>query len=151
MHSHTRGFCGVGLHLPQNPINIGAALRAADCFQAQFLAISGGTRYRRTPTDTTAAYRRIPLFRVLDLHQVVPFDCVPVAVDLVEGAQDLTSYQHPERAMYIFGPENGTLGSKVLDWCRDRIVVPTNHCLNLAACVNVVLYDRISKQGNTNA
>jgi tRNA(Leu) C34 or U34 (ribose-2'-O)-methylase TrmL len=37
------------------------------------------------------------------------------------------------------------LGERVLSWCRDVVYIPTNGCLNLAACVNVVLYDRQSK------
>jgi len=66
-------------------------------------------------------------------------------VDLVEEAIPLTTYVHPERAFYVFGAENATLGEQVISWCRDVIYVPTNGCLNLAACVNVVLYDRMVK------
>jgi tRNA C32,U32 (ribose-2'-O)-methylase TrmJ len=92
-----------------------------------------------------AHYRPFPLFRVIDLHDVVPFDCVPVAIELIDGAQSLVDYEHPERAMYVFGPEDGTLGQKVLGWCRDVVYVPTARCMNLAATVNVVLYDRLAK------
>ena len=58
----------------------------------------------------------------------------------------LPEYQHPERAFYIFGAEDATLGARVLDRCRDRVFVPTVRCMNLAATVNVVLYDRMAKQ-----
>ena len=46
----------------------------------------------------------------------------------------------------IFGPEDGSLGESVFSYCRDIIYVPTNFCMNLAATVNVVLYDRLLKQ-----
>jgi tRNA(Leu) C34 or U34 (ribose-2'-O)-methylase TrmL len=92
------------------------------------------------------AYRHIPTLYSDSLHDVIPVDCVPVAVDLIDGAKSLVTYKHPERAFYIFGPEDGTLGKAVTDWCRDVIYIPTNHCMNLAACVNVVLYDRMAKQ-----
>ena len=69
-----------------------------------------------------------------------------VAIELVEGAKELPSYAHPLRAFYIFGPEDGTLGKSVLSWCRDVVMVPTAHCMNLAATVNVVLYDRMAKE-----
>jgi len=88
----------------------------------------------------------MPLIQTDDLHSIVPFDCVPVAVDLIEGARPLQDYQHPERAFYIFGPEDGTLGKLITGWCRDVIYVPTSYCMNLAATVNVVLYDRLAKQ-----
>jgi len=68
-----------------------------------------------------------------------------VAVDLIEGAIPLHEYKHPERAFYIFGQEDGTLGERVLSYCRDVVYIPTSYCMNLAATVNVVLYDRMSK------
>lgn len=81
-----------------------------------------------------------------DLHQMVPFDAIPVAVDLVDDAIELPAFQHPTRAFYVFGPEDGTLGAATLNWCKYRVMVPTRGCMNLAATVNVVLYDRLAKQ-----
>lgn len=91
-----------------------------------------------------AGYRHIPLLTVSNLREAIPFDCVPVAVDLLEGATSLPDYEHPRSAFYIFGPEDGTLGRETLEWCRDRVVIPAG-CLNLAAAVNIVLYDRAAK------
>lgn len=142
--SSMRGYACVGLDNAKNNINVGAALRACGVFGAKMLAVSG-QRYRLAPTDTMRFHRQFPLIQVEDLHSVIPYDCVPVAVDLVEGATSLIEYQHPQRAFYIFGAEDQTLGDRVLSWCRDVIYIPTNGCLNLAACVNVVLYDRMVK------
>ncbi len=142
-----RGYACVGLHSAKTSINVGSALRAARCFGAAMVAVTG-TRYTRgkAVTDTSWAVRHLPLIQCADLHEVVPYDCVPVAVDLVAGAKSLAEYVHPERAFYVFGPEDGTLGEPTLKWCRDRIFLPTLGCLNLAACVNVVLYDRAAKR-----
>lgn len=140
-----RGYCGIGLDNPKSAINVGSALRAAGVYQAQFLATTGD-RFGRSVTDTMAHYRHLPFFRVDNLHDIIPFDCVPVAVDLVGGAESLVNYKHPERAFYIFGAEDATLGNRVLSWCRDKIYVPTQGCMNLAATINVVLYDRRAKQ-----
>lgn len=136
-------FFGIGLHYPKSAINVGHVLRAAGCFGASFVATSG-QRYTRAPTDTQSTYKRMPLLQVEDLHADIPFDCVPVAVDLVPGASRLETYKHPKRAFYVFGPEDSTLGKAVLGWCRDVVVIPAG-CLNLAAAVNVVLYDRTAK------
>ena len=140
----SRGYAIVGLKDSKHAVNVGSVLRAAQVFGA-IAVITQGKRYRRKPTDTMASYRRIPLLQVSDLHASIPFDCIPVAVELIEGALPLTTYHHPSRAFYIFGPEDGTLGKSVLSWCRDVVKIPTAYCLNLAACVNVVLYDRMSK------
>lgn len=140
----SRGYAAIGLHQPKTPINVGSVLRAANCYGAALVAASG-IRYRRAATDTQAAYRHMPLIQCEDLHSIIPFDCVPVAVDLIDGAAPLTTYSHPERAFYIFGPEDGTLGKAITSWCRDVVYVPTSYCMNLAATVNVVLYDRMLK------
>ena len=142
------GFSCIGLDDPKTDINVGHVLRAAGVFQADMVAIAGH-RYSRSCTDTMKAHRHVPLLQVDDLHDVVPFDCVPVAVELVDYAVSLTGYKHPERAFYVFGAEDATLGKRVLSWCRDVIYIPTNGCLNLSACVNVVLYDRLCKSNPT--
>jgi tRNA(Leu) C34 or U34 (ribose-2'-O)-methylase TrmL len=140
-----RGYAAIGLDNPKNVINVGGALRAAGVYGAAMVAMSG-QRGVRSPADTMKAYRTIPLLRVEDIFDALPFDCIPVAVDLVEGAQPLPGYIHPERAFYVFGAEDSTLGARVLKRCRDTIVIPTTACMNLAATVNVVLYDRLAKQ-----
>ena len=140
-----RGYSCIGLDDPKTDINVGHVLRAAGVFRSTFVAIAGH-RYKLSSTDTMKVVRHLPLFQVDDLHSVVPYDCVPVAVELVNSAESLIGYKHPERAFYVFGAEDATLGKRVLSWCRDVIYIPTNGCLNLSACVNVVLYDRMSKQ-----
>lgn len=139
-----RGYTAVGLYQPKTNLNVGAVLRAVGCFEAQLVLVEG-ERYRRAPTDTTQEWKHVPLLHG-ELRTLVPFDCVPVAVDLVQGARSLHGYTHPERALYVFGPEDGTLGKATLTWCRDVIFIPSRGCLNLAAAVNVVLYDRSKKR-----
>ena len=144
-----RGYAAVGLDNPKTPINMGHVMRAAGCYDASLVAFGGPRPSRlkvsKCVTDTQKAFRHMPVIWAEDLHDIIPYDCVPVAVDLVEGAQSLVEYQHPERAFYIFGAEDATLGSRVLGWCRDVVYVPTDRCMNLSACVNVVLYDRAAK------
>lgn len=142
----TRGFAAIGLMRPKTPENVGSVLRAAWCYHATFVAIQGDRTPVRSSTDTPKAWRHLPVLRGDDLHALIPYDAVPVAVDLVEGAESLVDFKHPQRAFYVFGPEDGTLGKTVLDWCVHKVMVPTRDCMNLAASVNVVLYDRLAKQ-----
>lgn len=140
-----KGFCGIGLDNPKSILNVGSAMRACQVYGAQFLAISG-TRYKRAPpTDTMKYFRHFPVFQVPDLREMVPQGCVPVAVDIIDGARPLPGYTHPKRAFYIFGAEDATLDERTLEWCKDIVYIPTDRCMNLAATVNVVLYDRLSK------
>lgn len=143
-----KGYAAIGLDNPKDTINVGQALRAAGCYGASLIVASGtraAQRFKSIPTDVNREWRRTPFLRVEDLKEVIPYACVPVAVDLIEGAQPLPTYKHPERAFYIFGAEDATLGERTLSWCRDVVYIPTNSCMNLAATVNVVLYDRMVK------
>lgn len=146
--ARARGFAAIGLVNPKNPANIGGVLRAAGCYAAA-LVVLGGVRPLRLsclPTDVCKAWRHLPHVLIDDVFDACPYGCVPVAVDLIPGARSLVGYQHPERAFYIFGAEDATLGKAVTDRCRDVVYVPTDVCMNLAAAVNVVLYDRLAKQ-----
>lgn len=140
-----RGFASIGLVRPKCHANVGAVLRAAFCYDVAMVAIQGDRSFIRSSLDTGKAWRHLPVLRGDDLHAMIPFDAVPIAVDLVDDARPLPSFQHPQRAFYVFGPEDGTLGKSVLDWCAHRVMVPTRMCMNLAATVNVVLYDRMAK------
>lgn len=142
----SRGYACIGLDNPKFDLNVGGVLRASGCYGAAMVMIGGG-RFKREPTDTMAAFRHIPVVCLDDVMSSIPYDCIPVAVDLLPGATPLPEYRHPERAFYLFGAEDATLGERIVSRCRDVIYVPTNRCMNLAATVNVVLYDRAAKRG----
>jgi tRNA(Leu) C34 or U34 (ribose-2'-O)-methylase TrmL len=139
------GYAAIGLHNPRDRRNVGAVLRAAYCFEAALVAVSG-RRYKVQRTDTASTHVHLPLLQIDDLRLAVPYDCVPVAVERRADALPLPTYQHPRNAFYVFGPEDGDLGKSVLSWCRDVVYIPTAHSLNLAAAVNIVLYDRTAKR-----
>jgi len=141
-----RGYASIGLVCPKNRFNIGGVMRAAYVYNAAMIAIEKA-RYKKQPEDTPQAWRHIPVLHTIeDIFSVIPYDAVPVAVDLLDGATPLPEFTHPDRAFYIFGPEDGTLGKRIVNRCKSKIYIPTRSCMNLAATVNVVLYDRILKR-----
>lgn len=139
------GYTIVGLDNPKTNINVGSALRAVGCYGANMLVVSG-RRHSFGPTDTQKEYRQTPYLRVDDLFSINPYDCVPIAVDLIEGSIPLPEFEHPKRGYYIFGAEDATLGKRITDKCKYVIHIPTNYSMNLAAAVNVVLYDKMIKK-----
>ncbi len=137
----------IGLLNPKSPTNVGAVLRAAGCFRAWGVFYTG-TRYDRAAkfnTDTKDAQQSIPLIGVERLQDCIPDKAKLVCVELVEGAIPLPDYQHPQHAFYIFGPEDGTIDQALIDRADAVVYIPTVGSLNLAATVNVVLYDRLCK------
>lgn len=147
----TRGFAAIGLDNPKFGVNVGGTLRAAQCYSAA-LVVVGGPRPKkmmRHPADTTLAYRHIPTVFAEDVFDAIPYRAVPIAIDLLPDAEPLDTFEHPERAFYIFGAEDATLGKRITSRCAVSVYVPTAYCMNLAATVNVVLYDRLTKQRRT--
>lgn len=140
-----RGYSVIALDHPKNAHNPGGVLRAAQVYTSSLVVLGSDRISVRHRADTMKAYRHIPVQRTEDVFDALPFDCVPVAVDLLDDATPLPEYDHPERAFYVFGAEDQTLGSRITDRCRDVVYVPTNRCMNLAATVNVILYDRLAK------
>jgi tRNA(Leu) C34 or U34 (ribose-2'-O)-methylase TrmL len=139
------GFAAIGLNNPKIEANLGGVLRAAHCYSAPMVALRGH-RYKRQYTDTTKAYRHIPLIHTNDsILDLCPFDCIPVAIESIDGSIPLPKFTHPKSAFYIFGAEDQTLGREILDRCKNVVMVPTAYWMNLAATVNVVLYDRMAK------
>jgi tRNA C32,U32 (ribose-2'-O)-methylase TrmJ len=75
-----------------------------------------------------------------------PRAVTPVAVAVRPDAESLVTFEHPGDALYVFGPKDGGLPKPVRLLCHRFVVIPTHHGLNLAAAVNVVLYDRRLKR-----
>ncbi len=134
----------IGLINPKSPSNVGSVMRAAGCFQADAVFYTG-QRYARAArfnTDTKNQSLNIPLEGLDDiLSQLKPQQKV-VCIELVEGAIALPDFQHPTHALYVFGPEDGSINQDIVNQADEVVYIPTQGCLNLAATVNVVLYDR---------
>ena len=139
-----RGYAAVAVDSIACEPNMGGVIRAAQIFGGA-LVVFGTRQYRKQPTDTMKGYRHIPLLQVEDVLSTIPYDCVPVAIEITDRAVSLVEYKHPERAYYIFGPENGSLGERILSKCRGVVKIPSERGMKLAACVKVVLYERLSK------
>jgi len=148
----------IALTDPKTPTNVGSVMRAAGNYKVDQVLYSGNrydhaAKFNRPQhnTDTRNMRNKIPLTQVddfiniKDLLENISSDTKIICVDLVEGAIPLPHFNHPEEALYIFGPEDGTISQEVIDVADDVVYVPTTGCMNLAASVNVLLYDRLAK------
>jgi tRNA(Leu) C34 or U34 (ribose-2'-O)-methylase TrmL len=143
-----RGFACIALDRPTHGVNVGHSLRAALGFSARMVILGGkdpSINVRRLSTDPGRAYRHVPILEVEDIFSAMPNDCTPVAVELTDDAIDLATFVHPERACYIFGPENGSINPELLEKCQHVVKIPTTMSLNLGMTVNIVMYDRLAK------
>lgn len=138
---------------PKYAHNVGAALRAASCFGATRIWWTG----RRVTLDVAAGqrlpreermkgYRDVAMVRDDRFFDRLDPGVVPVAVELRPGAECLLDFEHPARACYVFGPEDGSIPRPALACCHRFVILPTRHCVNLAAAAYLVLYDRLAKR-----
>ena len=141
----------IGLSNPKSPENVGSVLRAAGNFGVDSVFYTG-QRYPRAvelnpdiPKMSRSVSEHIPISGVSCLIDAIPENMNIICVEFAENAIPLPDYQHPDNAFYVFGPEDGTLSQDVIDRADAVVYVPTIGCMNLAATVNVVLYDRLSK------
>jgi len=143
------------LHNPKYPHNVGTIVRAASCFNSNLILFTGDRV--SLEADGTNGYRLPREERMRDYKEVrvindqYPFnrfskDIVPVAVEWRQNAEQLPYFIHPENAVYVFGPEDGSIPQVMLQHCQRFVIIPSNHCVNLAMAVGLILYDRVSKQ-----
>jgi len=142
---------------PKFDHNVGGALRACSVFGTPMLAWTGKRvlspgdglprGYRLPREERMKRYEDVAWFRISDDRPIQQFDAglTPVCVELVDNAEDLTDFVHPEDALYVFGPEDGSVPKGVKHACHRFVRIPSASCLNLSAAVNVLLYDRMRK------
>ncbi len=143
----------IGLSNPKSPDNVASIMRAAGNFRVNRVFYTG-ERYPRAvrlnpnhPNISRKVSKSVTLEGVDCLISRIPPHCSMVCVELVENAISLADFKHPENAYYIFGPEDGTISQDVINKADAVVYIPTQGCMNLAATVHVVLYDRLAKSG----
>ncbi len=142
----------LGLINPKDATNMGSVLRALGCYGADAVVYTGN-RYdyaARHHTDTKNLREQVSIRKVASMQEAraqLPEGTRLVCVELVVGAVPLPEYQHPQDALYVFGPEDASIPPDVVQAADDVVYIPTVGCMNLAATVNVVLYDRLVKLG----
>ncbi|MFL0804927.1 MAG: RNA methyltransferase [Agarilytica sp.] len=142
------GSAAIGLCNPKSPSNVGAVMRAAGCYGATAIYYTGKrfSQAAKYHQDTNNVNQTIPLSAVESFTTLVEQHQSLVCVELVEGAIPLPEFIHPEEALYIFGPEDGSIAPSLVNKADAVVYIPTTGCMNLAATVNVLLYDRMAKQ-----
>ena len=141
-----REYFGIGIYYPKDVDNMGTLWRSAHNFGADFL-FTIGHRYRRQVSDTTKAYRQVPLysyssFEDFQLH--LPADSELVFVEQCAGAVLLPKAHHPERGIYILGAEDKGVPLELMKGHR-KIAIDIPMCLNVAVAGSIIMFDRQNK------
>lgn len=138
---------------PKFPRNVGTVMRLASCYGASRVWFTGNRvklqpeAGKRLPREERMkAYQEVEIAQYDYFFDALPKNMIPVAVEVRENAEPLWTFNHPDNAVYVFGPEDGSIPQTVMRHCHRFVVIPTRHCLNLATAVATVLYDRQQKE-----
>lgn len=147
-----RGYYGIGIERSKTPANVGSMLRSAQAFNASLaFTIGGRVPYRRQSTDTTNATDHLPFieFQGIEEFKLARPRGAQIVVVEVDGERDLHSFTHPPRALYVLGPEDGSVSTAMRELAQHTVRLPSRYCLNVAVTAAIVMHDRISKCGTT--
>jgi len=140
----------VALINPKYLHNVGQAIRACSCFGISQVWYTGN----RVQLDNSQRLPREMRMKSYAEVELVQFDYIfdqfptttPVAVEITPTSEIMTTFNHPERPLYIFGPEDGNIPKVTMQHCHRFVTIPVRHCTNLAAAVYLTLYDRHIKR-----
>ena len=139
-----RGYFEIGIYQGKTPSNLGTLWRSAFQLGAAGIFLIGN-RFHKQASDTVQAYRHIPLREYKDFdhfQETRPYNCMLVGVEM--GGRNLSTYNHPERAIYLLGAEDSGLPNIVRDKCQSIISLEAVNTLsyNVAVAGSLVMYHR---------
>ena len=137
----------VGLHNIKDPANLGLILRTAYLFKVEEVVVTEGNH--RVTTESILHPANTPKYdKVAWTNKIlncIPEDYTPVVIERgLSVSEPLFTFNHPIRAFYIFGPENGSVPDEIVEAVKECVHIPTPKAvsMNLSHAVSTVLYDR---------
>lgn len=141
---------GIVLIDPKYPGNLAGVVRAAHAFGVPRVFWTGKRINLEGMTRIPRELRMNEYKDVVWKNLVKPFDEfpreTPVCVERFVTSENLIDFNHPEEAVYIFGPEDGEVPQVIRRLCHRFVSIPSRSSLNLASAVNITLYDRKAKE-----
>jgi len=139
-----RGYFGIALYDFKFPSNISTLLRTAHILKCDFIAIIG-ERYKHHKTDTTKAFKHIPMFHhrtFSDFKKSLPVTCKLIGIEMGSGSKELRNFTHPERACYLLGAEDYGLPFDVMKQCDSLVKLDGNMSMNVAVAGSIIIHHR---------
>jgi tRNA G18 (ribose-2'-O)-methylase SpoU len=140
-----RGYFQIGIYRAKTENNIGTLWRTAHLMGAAGI-FTVGRRYSVQSSDTTKAWRHVPLVEyptVDDLVAHLPRGCPLVGVELSDMGVPLDRWCAPERCCVLLGAEDDGLPPDVLARCQHVVTIPLGPpSLNVAVAGAIVMWER---------
>lgn len=140
----TTEFFGIGIQNGKTPENLGVLWRSAQNLGASYI-FTIGNRYAKQACDTHNAVKSMPYFHYdtfEDFFKNLPKGARLVGVELDDRAEDLETFEHPRRCVYLLGAEDNGLSKQAIEKCHFLVKFKSKKSLNVSVAGSIVLYDR---------
>lgn len=137
-------FFGIGIQNGKTPENLGVLWRSAQNLGASFI-FTIGNRYAKQASDTHNAVKAMPYFHYdtfADFYHHLPKGARLVGVEMTGQSQDLETFEHPRRCVYLLGAEDHGLSKEAIEKSHFLVQFPSTMSLNVAVAGSIILYDR---------
>lgn len=139
---------------PKFVVNVATMIRNCASFGIEWLVLTGdrldiptGRKGDRMPRQ-----ERLRDFRTVKvIHSDFPMvlfrdDVAPIGVELTPSSMPLPYLKHPDNAVYLFGPEDGSIPAGWRAICHQIVSIPSLHCLNVATAGGIILSHRVEQR-----
>ena len=139
-----KGFFEIGIYHVKTCSNVGTLWRSA--FQLGAAGIfTIGKRYPKQASDTIKAFRHIPLREFLTFDEFLksrPKGAVLIGIEM--GGIPLSTFSHPQRAVYLLGAEDSGLPSYIRQQCNNIVSIEAikTESFNVSVAGAIVMYHR---------
>ncbi|MCB4799397.1 RNA methyltransferase [Neotamlana laminarinivorans] len=137
-------FFGIGILNGKTPENLGVLWRSAQNLGASFI-FTIGNRYAKQACDTHNAVKSMPYFHYENFEEFfnnLPKGARIVGVELHENAENLESFKHPRRCVYLLGAEDHGLTNEAIQKSHFLVKFKSQFSLNVSVAGSIVMYDR---------
>lgn len=124
---------------------MGVLWRSAQNLGANFI-FTIGNRYAKQACDTHNAVKSMPYFHyeTFDdfLKKNLPKGARIVGVELTDQAENLETFHHPRRCVYLLAAEDHGLSNQAIEKSHFLIKFKSELSLNVSVAGSIVMYDR---------
>ena len=139
-----QGFFGIGIQNGKTPENLGVLWRSAQNMGASFI-FTIGNRYAKQACDTHKAVGAMPYFHYDtfdNFFKNLPKGAMLVGVELDKKAEQLETFEHPRRCVYLLGAEDHGLSKTAKEKARFLVKFKSELSLNVSVAGSIIMYDR---------
>lgn len=137
-------FFGIGIINGKTPENLGVLWRTAQNMEANFI-FTIGNRYAKQACDTHNAVKSIPYYHYDNFDSFLnnlPKGTRIVGVELHKNAENLETFNHPRRCVYLLGAEDHGLSNIAIEKSHFLVKFQSELSINVAVAGSIIMYDR---------